>query len=134
MPLLQSRKEECSDDSFIGEYIKMSIVNLGDVVVYPTSKSVSTPQIAAGRALLIAISYQNSSNHLTGTYNDGLMVQSVIKTRGILDSNVVFMTDVGIDPSSAYFPTKENIERGIRWLCSNSSKSEIGRASCREIL
>lgn len=103
-----------------------AVLNYGDVIIYPpVSKTAPTLQIANGRAIIIAISYSKTSNPLSGTYNDGTLVKTMLLSRGMKEDYILFITDVDVEATSPYYPTKDNITRAMRWLYSASPKTSF---------
>ncbi|EIW70281.1 hypothetical protein TREMEDRAFT_68589 [Tremella mesenterica DSM 1558] len=75
------------------------------------------------KALLIGINYIGSDNELKGCINDAHNVERFICERFRYDpSDIVMLTDDSPDPRA--LPTKENMIRGMEWLCADAQRDD----------
>lgn len=79
----------------------------------------TTPTIKGGRALIVAISYSKTKSPLPGTQEDKVLILKTVKNKGF--ENIIVMSDQDYPSSSPYFPTYQNILRGLRWLLSSGT-------------
>jgi len=92
-----------------------------------TTQQTTPSHIKGRRALLVAISYSKTTFPLPGTQEDKTLVSETLKTKGF--DNIVVMSDQDHLPESPYFPTYDNILRGLKWLLSSGTLSDFEDAT-----
>lgn len=79
------------------------------------------------RSVIVGINYPKTDCSLRGCINDAQSFSKFLTDRTAKLSektNIVFLRD-DADPSSVYYPTKENILRALRWVYSNATIADF---------